>query len=136
MRTVERSAGTQLNAFEGMYHRNGWLAAFTGIYVLSLSGLPLTGGFIGKILLVWDAIRLEAYGSAAALLVCLLFSYYLYFPLIRSMYMLPGENKPVVPSAAPTSFGLGAAAVLTVALGLFPGTVLGWFADWLGQSLS
>ena len=112
--------------FSGLAQRQPMMAAMMTIFLLSLIGVPLTGGFFGKFYifksaldsnLIWLTI-LGLLNSAVAAY------YYLYILVV--MYMKePGESAENLP---PVDFALKiavwACAAGTLILGIFPSTVL------------
>jgi NADH-quinone oxidoreductase subunit N len=118
--------------FAGLAEKQPLTAAMLTIFMLSLIGVPLTGGFFGKFYifkaaldshLVWLTI-LGLLNSAVA-------AFY-YLRILVMMYM----HKPsdAVSKAEPLSLGLRAALILpaigTLVLGIFPG----WILDFAGKS--
>jgi NADH-quinone oxidoreductase subunit N len=116
---------TRIDDYSGLGRRQPTLAALLTIFLLSLMGIPLTGGFFGKFYifraaldahLVWLTI-LGVFNSAIA-------AYY-YLRVIVVMYMrepAPGAAVQRVPAAV--KFVLWASAAATFYLGIFPGDVL------------
>ena len=121
----ERDADLMLD-YRGLGARRPWLAAIFTVALLSLAGMPLTMGFIGKFLIV------AAGGGAAlwALVVVLVLSstigLYYYTRLIVAMYVRrPEELEPagagpaVRLAAAGGAASIAVMAVLTVVLVVF-----------------
>lgn len=117
-----------LEDFSGLSQRSPLLAAALTFFLLSLIGIPFTGGFFGKFYvfsaalhsgLVWlTVIGLLNSGVAAF--------YYLRF--LSAIYSQPGKESQVS-AAGPVSLPAGIALVLAVAatlvLGILPGRILG-----------
>jgi NADH-quinone oxidoreductase subunit N len=91
-------------------------------FMLSLTGVPPTLGFVGKFFLFRAAIDAGLVGLALVGVITSLISAYYYLRIVVVMFMRPGE--PQVRSDAWLSAGLAAAAVATVALGIVPGPLL------------
>jgi NADH-quinone oxidoreductase subunit N len=108
----------------------GWkqpgTAAFFSIFLLSLIGIPLTGGFFGKFYIFKAALDAHlVWLSILGLLNSAVAAYY-YLRIIVVMYMQePGEStvtlEPLSPGIRTT---LWAAALGTLILGIFPSLVL------------
>lgn len=126
---VRDTGSEELSAFAGLYHRAPWTAVAMTALLCSLAGLPITGGFFGKLFILFGAVQMKAYWLAAILLATTVVSYYVYFSFIRQMYMRAGDTdgKAVIPVPAGIVIWLSAAA--TVALGLAPKPVLDWVND-------
>lgn len=114
-----------LSAFAGLYHRAPRTAVAMTVLLCSLAGLPVTGGFAGKLFILFGAVRTGAYGLAAIIVATTAVAYYVYFKIIRQMYMRPGEEEPAVRLPVPAGFVIWLCAAGTVALGAFPGPLLG-----------
>ncbi|RME50489.1 MAG: NADH-quinone oxidoreductase subunit N, partial [Caldilineae bacterium] len=64
---VEEATGTtDISAYQGLIRRSPWLASMFVIFLLSLTGIPLTGGFLGKFFVFGAAIQHQYYWLAAA----------------------------------------------------------------------
>jgi NADH-quinone oxidoreductase subunit N len=115
--------------FTGVALRRPWLGALLGFFLLSLIGIPFTGGFFGKFY-VFSAVI--GGGHWALALVGLLNSgvaCFYYLRLLVAMYARhPHERANEVARFAkvsvPAAVGLGAAALATLMLGVLPGRVL------------
>jgi len=110
----------------GLGVRQPVTAALMTIFLLSLIGVPLTGGFFGKFYIFRAAIESNLiWLSALGLLNAAVAAYY-YLRLIVVMYFNePGE---VVNNIQPLTPGLRAALILpaigTIVLGILPGVIL------------
>ena len=129
----ERDADLILD-YRGLGARRPWLAAIFTVALLSLAGMPLTMGFIGKFLIV------TAGGGAAlwALVVVLVLSstigLYYYTRLIVAMYVRrPEELEPAGagPAARLATAGgaasiavMGALTVVLVVFGVYPSPLI------------
>ncbi|NMB75527.1 MAG: NADH-quinone oxidoreductase subunit N [Myxococcales bacterium] len=131
---VERATGSEdLLAFHGLAKRSPLLAVCMAVFLLALTGLPPTAGFVGKVYLF--ASLLKGGGSLPVILAVVgivntVISLYFYARVLRAMFLLPPE--PGLPERiAPDGAGLLAAAlaVLTLALGVFFGP-LAMLAEW------
>ena len=109
-----------LEAFNGLGKTHPLLAFTTTLFLFSLAGIPLTGGFFAKYYML-NAVVV----SGAALwivLVAILFaavSVYYYFRIIQAMYFVSGT--PAIKEVA-SSYGykLLVLAIILVVLGIFP----------------
>jgi NADH-quinone oxidoreductase subunit N len=99
-------------------------AAFT-ILLFSLGGIPPTGGFMAKLLLLWRAVDAELFWPAAAGAVAALISLAYYLGMVRELWL-------EAPHGAEPKPGAGASLVIACAAGAL---LLG-AAPWLMSSLS
>jgi len=124
---VERAEGrTGLDAFAGLYHRAPWTAGAMTVLLCSLAGLPITGGFFGKLLILFGTVQTRAYWLAAILLATTVVSYYVYFRIIRQMYMRGGRTDDPIRVTAPAGIVIWICALASVALGVLPRPILSW----------
>lgn len=124
---VERAEGqTGLDAFAGLYHRAPWTAGAMTVLLCSLAGLPITGGFFGKLLILFGTVQTRAYWLAAILLATTVVSYYVYFRIIRQMYMRGGRTDEPIRVTAPAGIVIWVCALASVALGVLPRPILSW----------
>lgn len=125
---IARAAGhEELKGFSGLYYRAPWTAAAMLIFILSLSGLPVTAGFFGKLFILLGAASVKAYWLVAIMAVSTVISYYFYFGIIRQMFMRSnGEEEDVIHVPAVTGIVIWICAAATVALGILPGPLMKW----------
>ena len=65
---ISKSAGhDEISGFAGLYYRAPWTAAAMIIFVLSLAGLPVTGGFFGKLFILLGAAQTKTYWIIAVM---------------------------------------------------------------------
>jgi NADH-quinone oxidoreductase subunit N len=108
------------NAFNGLGRTNPLLAAVMTISMCSLAGIPLTGGFFGKLFIFSAALEQELLWLIIVAILMAAIGFYYYFRVIIAMYMRePSGDRVQVSSVA--SFALIFMAVLTFVLGIAPG---------------
>jgi NADH-quinone oxidoreductase subunit N len=118
-----------LESIRGLAKKRPGIAAALALFMLSLGGIPATGGFLGKWLVFSVAIRsgmlIVALIGIALSVVAL--GYYL--RIIVALYMQPESDKHTVPATARPTSGIVAfaCAAMVLVLGLIPG----WFLDHL-----
>lgn len=124
---VSRAAGhSEMKGFAGMYYRAPWTAAAMVIFILSLAGLPISGGFFGKLFILLGAASAKAYWIVAIIVISSVISYYFYFSLARQMFMRSSSEDPIIKVSVPIAIVIWLCAAATLALGLFPGPLMEW----------
>jgi NADH-quinone oxidoreductase subunit N len=114
-------------AYRGLFFRRPVPAALMTLFFLSLAGIPATAGFIGKVLLLGQAVSAGPWGvaMAAALIAGTIVSFYVYFKVIWQMFA-PVESDLVESNGNAlgswVAVGVGAAGVLL--LGIVPQILL------------
>ena len=113
--------------FNGFAKKQPILAATTTIFLLSLAGIPLTGGFLSKFYMLKAAINTEKnlWLVIFAVLMAAVSVYY-YFRLIQAMYFKEGGTQTV--QVTPVfKWTLIVLAALVILLGIFPNILLNWY---------
>ena len=102
-------------------------AAILSICLLSLAGIPLTAGFIGKLYLFGAAVNAGFVGLAVIAVLNSAVSLYYYLGLMLRMYTLPGRFAPAEEPVG-SLFGklvLLVLGVTIIALGIYPTPLVG-----------
>jgi len=110
----------------GLAKRKPLIALLMAIFMLSLAGIPLTGGFLGKYYLFIEVIQSEYYWLAIIAIISSVIGAFYYLGIIVQMFM--EDEKGDEPVVSDESWGLlaalSAAAVATLALGILPGGLM------------
>jgi NADH-quinone oxidoreductase subunit N len=127
--------------YKGLAMRRPVLAALLAFFLLSLIGIPFTGGFFGKFYVFTGALQsghvwLAVIGLLNSGVAC-----FYYLRLLGSIYTKPEADVPVpaqemVGVSVPAAISLALTAAATLLLGIMPGRVLHLadYASWtLGQ---
>jgi NADH-quinone oxidoreductase subunit N len=113
--------------YRGLAYRSPLLGGSLAFFLLSLIGIPFTGGFFGKFYVFTSALHAgEVWLAIIGLLNSGVACYY-YLRLLTSIYSKPREDAPVL-SMPRVKVSLTLALLLTVSatliLGIFPGRLL------------
>jgi NADH-quinone oxidoreductase subunit N len=114
-----------LEDYEGLGRSSPLLAAALTVFLLSLIGIPITGGFFAKFYVFSAAMRSHlVWLTIIGVLNSGIGAYY-YLRLIVKMYMSEGRREiPVTPVPFAPRVAIALCLVATLYLGLFPNTVL------------
>ncbi len=125
----------EIEDLAGLGTRQPAVAACLSLFLLSLLGLPVTAGFLGKFYIFNAALASHLVWLAVILGINSVIASFYYLRVIVVMYMHE-PNQDWAPSPMPwaVTFVLTAAAVGTLYLGLFPARVMG-FATQAAMSL-
>lgn len=114
------------DGFNGLAKKQPLLAFFTTIFMLSLAGIPLTGGFMAKYFVLTAAMQ---HGDLLWLIIFALLmaavSVYYYFRVIIAMYFKTGEAEMTVEIGTSDKILLGITCALVILLGVAPQLFLG-----------
>jgi len=112
--------GDEIEDLNGLAQRNPAAAVLMLIFLLSLAGIPPTGGFVAKLLVFWSLIETKHYILAVISVLYILPAVYYYFRMIAAMWAREATD-PVPPTVTPAQkFALAAMVTVTLAAGLFP----------------
>lgn len=127
---IEHSTGDETTSgLAGLYYRAPATAVGTVFLVLSLAGLPISGGFFGKLYILLGTLQTHNYWLAAVMIGTSVVSYYYYFGLIRQMFMRSDmESREVF-----ITWPLGITLWLCVAASIVMGAVPQWVLNWIEQ---
>ncbi|MGY2134196.1 NADH-quinone oxidoreductase subunit N [Hymenobacter sp. HD11105] len=115
------------DGLNGLARTNPLLAFVMTIAMLSLAGIPLTGGFFGKFFLFGAAVDNGYIGLVVFAVIMSMVGIYYYLRPIIAMYMKPADDAAAAPIAVGgfQSAVLIILALLTVVLGVLPGLASG-----------
>jgi len=114
-----------LSDYAGLGFRFPWMGFCLSIFLFSLIGVPMTGGFFGKLYVFQAALHAHLVGlTVVALLNSALAAFY-YLRVIVYLYMRP-EEKPIACArfTAPLWLALASCLGVTFWLGIFPSQAL------------
>jgi NADH-quinone oxidoreductase subunit N len=124
--------GDALERLSGLGRTRPGLAAALTIFLLSLAGIPLFAGFVGKVLVFQAAIPAGYLELAVFAILTSVVAVVYYVRPITYMYFRESEYPPNRGRSRATDWAVLIAAVGTVALGLFPGW---WYGLLQGSGL-
>jgi NADH-quinone oxidoreductase subunit N len=125
--STSKLEGDDISLYSGLFWRRPWLAAIFTLMLLSLAGIPLTAGFIGKFYIftsvaegqLWELLLAIIFGSGLGLY------YYLRIIVIMSAMVDGTKNLAFKPSKDWLSTViLSVLTMLMVWLGLFPSILI------------
>jgi NADH-quinone oxidoreductase subunit N len=124
-----------LDDVAGLARRRPALAAAIAVYMVSLTGVPVSAGFVGKFYLFRAAVEAGYVTLAIVGFLASVVSAYYYLRVVVAMYMREpvGEDGWAHVSTA-SAAALAFTAIVVLGLGVYPGPVLDW-ADAAARSL-
>lgn len=119
--------------YAGLGYKSPGLALVLSVFLVSLAGIPLTGGFTGKLFLFAAAIQREMYGLVVIAVIASAIGIYYYLRVLVLMYMRePGEAQADVGLPGAARVVLVLMVLGTLWLGVLPGRML----DWAGSAVA
>jgi NADH-quinone oxidoreductase subunit N len=127
--TLVRDAGgeaTHFDRWRGIGRRSPLLGALFAFFLLSMAGIPLTAGFIGKWAVFTVALSAGAWPVVIAAVLFSIVSVFFYVRVIVLMFFLDGDGAAagVTRPSLLTSGTILVGAAATLLLGVVPGPVL------------
>jgi NADH-quinone oxidoreductase subunit N len=116
----------KVDDFAGLAQRQPGMAAMLSIFLLSLIGVPLTGGFFGKFYIFKAALDAHlVWLTVLGLLNSAVAAYYYLRVLVVMYFKEPGEAAEDIPPAGPAlQIAVYGSALGTLLLGIFPSWIL------------
>ena len=112
--------------FKGLAKRRRSLALAFTVFLLAQAGVPFTTGFIAKFGVIQAAVEVDSYAIAIIAMVTAVVAAFLYLRIMVSMWLHDDDDAPAINVPFAAGVAIGAAALFTVAFGIFPS----WFIDW------
>jgi NADH-quinone oxidoreductase subunit N len=124
---VKRQMGNDsYDSFNGLAKKNPFLAFTLTIAMLSLAGIPLTAGFIGKFFMFTSAVSQYQLWLVVIAIINAIIGIFYYFRVILSMYFKDG-NAIVLFTPIQFKMVLAVSAILTLVFGLYPSLISNLF---------
>ena len=111
--------------YAGLGKRSPLLASVLTLFLLSLIGIPITGGFFAKFYVFSAAMQSNLIGLTIVGVINSAVAAYYYLRIIVFMYMRePRQEVPVTPVPMGLGFALGLSLAITIYLGVQPTRIL------------
>lgn len=129
MAVENMTGGSDYAHFSGLLKRSPWLATAMFVFLLSLVGIPLTAGFVGKFFVFGATIQHQYYFLAIMALINVAISAFYYMSVARIMFFPPADDAIAPTVGAP---GIGAQAIVTICvlgvfwIGIYPPLIIEW----------
>lgn len=119
----QKTGNDNFESFNGLGKRNPFAAFALTVAMLSLAGIPLTAGFIGKYLMFLNVMHDYHFYLVAFAILNALVGFYYYFKVIVAMYFKEGAE---VELETPVQYKvvLALSLIITVFLGIYPAVIL------------
>jgi NADH-quinone oxidoreductase subunit N len=111
----------------GLAERRPLLAAALTVYLVSLTGVPISGGFVGKFYLFSAAVNAGYVGLAIVGMLMSVVSAYYYLRVVVAMYMRDPVGEDTWARVGPAAgLALAVTVAVVLVLGVYPAPLLGW----------
>lgn len=110
----------KIEDYTGLFWRHPWLSiTFTGI-LLSLAGIPLTAGFVGKYYVLAAGVGKMYLGLVIILVINSSIGLYYYLRIVVQMFSKSESDRKKEILSLPTSFALSLLTALLIIFGIYP----------------
>lgn len=136
---VEEDTGSHdLSAYNGLMQRSPGLAVAMLVFMLSLTGIPLTGGFWGKFYVFGAAIQHQYWFLAIAGFINAGIAAGYYLRVIAAMIFNDSGETPArsLPLAIPIQLTVAICVIVTLWIGVYPPNFIDWANDASRQFLA
>ena len=116
----------EFDAFNGLGKSNPFLAFALTVAMLSLGGIPLTAGFIGKFMMFTNALGEYRIWLVILAVLNAVVGIFYYLRVVVAMYFKSAERESVE-VAASFKWVLGLSAIATILLGVYPNIIANLF---------
>jgi NADH-quinone oxidoreductase subunit N len=120
MLVANKTGSEEMSAYAGLGQRSPFIGVAMTVFLLSLTGLPPTAGFVGKLYIFSALIGAKMIGLVVIGALNSVVSLYYYVRVLKNMFL-----KDAAPGGAP--FGLSASEVALILLLLIPTLLLGLY---------
>jgi NADH-quinone oxidoreductase subunit N len=118
--------GDDISHFNGLGKRSPFLAFGLLVAMMSLAGVPLTAGFLGKFLVFKVAFETGQFFLIALGILTVGCGFYFYLKVVRAMYWQPAQGSvAAIPVSRLSVVAIWAMVILIFLLGIFPQFALG-----------
>src|ERR1700730_3240430 len=119
--------GDDIVHFNGLGKRSPFLAFGLLVAMMSLAGVPLTAGFLGKFLVFKVAFESQQFFLIALGIITVGCGFYFYLKVVKAMYWQPAPvDAPPIPVSRLSLIAMWIMVFLIFILGIFPQFALGW----------
>ncbi|WP_078556108.1 NADH-quinone oxidoreductase subunit NuoN [Bacillus alkalicellulosilyticus] len=131
---TEQTNSSNISSFAGLGKKSPILALLMGLFLISLAGIPISAGFIGKYYIFIGAISVGFYWTAGIMIATSIISYFYYFRVLGQMYFRPNYDSKPITVPIGMYVVLFICAIGTFGLGLFPNVLIDFMNTYLDFS--
>lgn len=112
--------GDEIDDLSGLMFRAPGMAILMLIFLLSLTGIPPTAGFIGKYFIFIALVETRHYILAVLAVAYAVVALYYYFRIVVAMFMRKSRDEVPLAMSTGVSLALGVALSVTMIVGIYP----------------
>ncbi len=124
---LEGTRGATLDELNGFAHRHSFGALVFAVFLISLTGIPPTVGFVAKFFVIQPVLDAGYVWLAVILALNAVLAALYYLRAVVHMYMYDAESgAPALVAPRLLSFSLGLSAIAVIVLGIVPNSLYQW----------
>lgn len=123
---AESEGSEEINRFSGLYRRSPLMALAMSVFLISLAGIPITAGFIGKFNIFFEALLSAHYWLASVMIATTVVSYFYYFGIMVKMYLRPSPRETKIRWSPAAGIAVILCLIGTLGFGIFPDAAMGF----------
>jgi len=121
---VAQQTGERISNFDGLAQRSPFLAFAMLMAMISLAGVPFTGGFFGKFFIFAAAVAQHQTALVVVGIITVACGFYYYLKVVRAMYWQPAAKMDNIPVSGLSRVAMTALIVAIICLGIYPQPIL------------
>jgi NADH-quinone oxidoreductase subunit N len=118
--------GDEIDDLSGLMARAPGMAILMLVFLLSLTGIPPTAGFIGKYFIFLSLIETGHYYLAGFAVAYAVVALYYYFRIVVVMFMKKAADSVPLATSAGLRVALGVTLAMTLVIGIYPQPFILW----------
>ncbi len=118
--------GATLDGYQGLASQRPGVAGVMLLFLLALTGIPLTSGFVAKFVVISSAVGAGYVALAVLAVVCSVVSAFVYMRIAVLMYMREPESPTPARFPVALSVAIAIAAIVTLVGGVLPRLITDW----------
>ncbi|MEB1809602.1 MAG: NADH-quinone oxidoreductase subunit NuoN [Bacillaceae bacterium] len=128
LQLVTTQSGTEdLRGFAGLGQRSPLMAVGMGVFLVSLAGIPVTAGFMGKFYIFIGALSTGHFILASVMIATSVISYFYYFGIMTQMFFRKAPTTEAMRVPIGASIVIVIAVIATIGLGIVPQLAIDFF---------
>jgi NADH:ubiquinone oxidoreductase subunit 2 (subunit N) len=136
MAVEKQSGSTDYSAFAGLIRRTPGLALLMTLFLLSLAGIPPTGGFLGKFLVFGAAVHQGMLALAAVGAINAVIAAFYYLNVVRYMFFVEAPEAEPFKASGGLRLTLVVSAVMVLLIGILAQPILTWAANSVAMAIA
>lgn len=121
---IALNKGEQLSTFTGLSKSSPFMAFAMLVFMFSLTGIPPTAGFVGKLQLFLPAVKAGYVGLVVVAVIFSIVSAYYYLRVVMLMYMKQPDEIPTTEDTASLRIATALCVLAIAVIGIVPSVLL------------